>query len=119
MRIYTHDNQLHYVNAISSLNGGEDVNGSLYYIQSGLKFNTLEFQRGNPQLGINGMFNEQLLAVLIHRIGVLDSKMPCAENTAVLEHLNEALSLLECRDRQMRMAPITTDPMSGAPANPQ
>lgn len=58
----------------------------------------LEFHRGNPaEVGFNGWTNEALLAVLIHRVGVLDAAVPCAENKAAIEHMQSAVGYLNRR----------------------
>lgn len=61
---------------------------------------SLEFQNGPiKEAGVNGITNEALLAILIHRIGVLNSKFPCRENSIVLTKLEESLLWLEKRTK--------------------
>ena len=97
MRIHTDNNGV-YVNAISQLGTGEDVEGYLYNIQAGLQFTKLEFQKGGVAAnGVNGITNETLLAVLIHRIQYLDNLFPCEENKAALDGMKAALASLESR----------------------
>lgn len=52
----------------------------------------------------DGTTNEEVILMLIDRIGCLDNKFPCAENKAALGHLQGALAFLEkrTRDRQAR-----------------
>ena len=59
---------------------------------------TIQFQCGPvPDRGVNGLTNEAVLAILIHRIGVLNEKLPCEQNELVLGNLRTALALLEDR----------------------
>jgi hypothetical protein len=81
--------------------------GSLYFIESdaGESLDTITFQTGSPaEVGINGVTNEHLMAILIHRINILDSKQPSLFNKAAIECVKEALGHLEARthDRQVR-----------------
>lgn len=52
----------------------------------------------------DGTTNEELLEVLINRMGFLQSKFPCRENAIVLRNLEESLMWLEKRtkDRKAR-----------------
>lgn len=45
----------------------------------------------------NGTTNEELLAVLIDRMGFLQSKFPCSENALVITKLEESLMWLNKR----------------------
>jgi hypothetical protein len=96
MRIHTDSNGL-YVNSISHNSAGKDVDGQLYYVQAGTKTISLEFQRGSTDEGVNGITNEALLAVLIHRTQVLDSKLPCDQNKAAIAAMLEAAANFEMR----------------------
>lgn len=59
---------------------------------------SLKFHRGNPaDVGYTGWTNEALLAVLIHRLGILDERVPSAENKTALHHLRHATMALESR----------------------
>ncbi len=71
----------------------------------------LEFIRKekNPETGsldtiADGTTNEEVLSVLINRMGMLQSKSPCRENALVITKLQEALMWLEYRtaDREVR-----------------
>jgi len=91
----------------------EDLShGNLYFVnqpigqdpepfyRSGPTVATLQFQNGNPHtLGINGLTNEHLLAILYHRIGVLDAKMPDQENKIAKHYVKSALTALERRTK--------------------
>ena len=97
MRIHTDHNGV-YVNAISRLADGTDVEGHLYNVQAGTQFTKVEFQRGGVvDNGVNGLTNEALLAILIHRTKFLDSKFGCDENRRAIQHMEEALVNLEVR----------------------
>jgi hypothetical protein len=49
---------------------------------------------------INGVTNEEVLRVLIHRLEFLNKKMPCFENTMALSSLKGALSWLNARTEE-------------------
>lgn len=58
----------------------------------------IDFQRGPvPSNGINGLTNEALLAVLIHRTTILDGLYPCKENAQAIAHMSLALAAFESR----------------------
>lgn len=97
MRIHTDHNGV-YVNAISQTSDGKDVEGHLYYTQAGPNASKIEFQLGAVGAnGVNGLTNEALLAILIHRTKFLDSKFGCDENKRAIQHMEEALVNLEVR----------------------
>jgi len=93
----------------------DDEGGFVYYVdppttpvmpegvdcdRDGLAVARLQFQNGNPHtLGINGLTNEHLLAILYHRIGVLDAKMPDQENKIAKHYVKSALTALERRTK--------------------
>jgi len=96
------------VEAIQTLGGGVsvggertpeiDVNGHYYSVLTGKDYQTIKFQLGPvPANGVNGLTNEALLAVLIHRTKVLDAKFGCDENKRAIQHMEEALVNLEVR----------------------
>jgi len=96
MRIHTDHNGV-AVNAISSA-GSVDVEGHQYQILAGLGGVDLNFQNGPVQdNGVNGITNEALLAVLIHRTKYLDDKFGCDENKRAIQHMEDALVNLEAR----------------------
>lgn len=97
MRIHTDHNGV-YVNAISKLADNTDVEGHVYYVQAHLHATEISFQRGGvADNGVNGLTNEALLAILIHRTKFLDSKFGCDENKRAIQHMEEALVNLEVR----------------------
>lgn len=60
----------------------------------------IDFQHGPVKAnGVNGLTNEALLAILIHRTGILDEAFPCEENKAALVHMRTALALFESRTK--------------------
>lgn len=97
MRIYTDSNDLR-VNAISSLSDGTNVEGHEYQVIAGAKQAAISFQNGPvPTNGVNGLTNEALLAILIHRTKFLDGKFPCNENKTAIQHMELALHSFEER----------------------
>jgi hypothetical protein len=97
MRIYTSPDGALYVNAISEKNGAK-VDGHLYQLTAGATQQELSFQLGPvKEAGVNGLQNEQLLSVLVHRLGVLNKAFPCRENSIAITKLEEALLWLEKR----------------------
>tara|TARA_R110002073_G_scaffold49025_6_gene131429 strand:+ start:661 stop:999 length:339 start_codon:yes stop_codon:yes gene_type:complete len=97
MRIHTDHNGV-AVNAISAHADGTNVEGHEYQILAGTGGIDLNFQNGPvKENGVNGITNEALLAVLIHRTKFLDSKFGCDENKRAIQHMEEALVNLECR----------------------
>jgi hypothetical protein len=49
---------------------------------------------------IDGVTNEEVLSVLIHRLEALDKKFPCFENEMALSSLKGALSWLNARTEE-------------------
>lgn len=49
---------------------------------------------------IDGVTNEEVLRVLIHRMEALNQKLPCFENSQTLSNLKGALNWLEARTEQ-------------------
>jgi len=94
-RIYTHDYGL-TCNAISKTADGTDVEGHLYQFPEANA--SLSFQNGTiPDVGINGVTNETLLATLIHRTRVLNAKFPSRQNPIAITKMEEALMWFENR----------------------
>ena len=97
MRIHSDHNGV-TVSAIYSLPDGTDVQGHAYEVLSGPKATYLGFQLGPvKENGVNGITNEALLAILIHRTEFLNSKFHCEENDEAIRHLKQALVNLEVR----------------------
>lgn len=54
-------------------------------------FTTIQFQNGPiPEVGVNGLTNEALLAILLHRTKVLNKLFPCKENEEAILHMQQA-----------------------------
>lgn len=97
MRIHTDHNGV-YVNAISTLSDNTDVAGHVYTAIAGTNVTDIKFQRGGvADNGVNGLTNEALLAVLIHRTRFLDARFGCDENKRAIQHMEEALVNFEVR----------------------
>ena len=74
--------------------------GHVYNIGKGHTLVNLYFQAGPVKdKGVNGITNEALIAVLIHRIGVLNGTHPCEDNILALASLQRALQHLEDRTK--------------------
>ena len=77
--------------------------GNRYYVDkpTGANVLLLDFQNGSPITnGINGVTNEQMLAILIHRVRHLDSKFASDDNKEAIEHMLNALTVLERRTNE-------------------
>lgn len=97
MRIHTDHNGV-AVNAISTLADGTPVAGHLYQVLAGPMTSTIQFQQGPVKdKGVNGLTNEALLAILIHRTKHLNGLLPCDENQRAIAHMEDALVNLEAR----------------------
>jgi len=69
-----------WAQAIGKYNG-IDVEGHMYQIGHSIALTTLYFQHGPvKEKGINGVTNEALLAIIMHRLGYLNQQFPCKEN---------------------------------------
>lgn len=104
MRIHTDENGV-AVDAMSGQFDGFDVEGHSYQVLTGPSAHHLEFQRGGvKEAGVNGLTNEAVLAVLIHRTNVLNKRFPCRENALAITNMEQALMWFEkrTRDRQAR-----------------
>jgi predicted secreted protein len=104
MRIHTDHNGV-AVNAISQDIHGKDVLGHVYQVLAGPQVTSIEFQNGPiKEAGVNGLTNEALLSILIHRTQVLNSRFPCRENAIAITKMEEALMWFNKRtaDRQAR-----------------
>lgn len=82
----------------------EDI-GHLYHVMMGKdqlfsQTHCVSFQRGPvPANGVNGLTNESLLAILIHRTKFLNGQFPCEENRVAIEHMEKALQSFEDRTK--------------------
>lgn len=57
---------------------------------------------GPPQVGIDGTTNEDVLAVLIHRLGFMQQQSPCRETAIALTKLQESLFWLDFRSGKIK-----------------
>lgn len=89
-------------------------NGNKYDISyQGTTTTHLVFQKGDPkQVGKNGLYTEDLLAILIDRLTKQDKQKPSCHNAVTLGHLKAALA-----SQNLRMAtestPITDEVTNG------
>ena len=108
MTIIYKDNNGVEVDALKETGGGVavggqqtpvfNVDGHYYSVLTGKEYQMLKFQLGPvPTNGVNGLTNEALLAILIHRTKFLDAKFGCDENKRAIQHMEEALVNLEVR----------------------
>ncbi len=83
----------------------ELVPGHFYDVLAGTETLPIQFQLGPvKEHGVNGITNEALLAVLIHRTNILNNNFPCDENKRAISYMENALALFNKRtaDRQRR-----------------
>lgn len=58
----------------------------------------IRFQNGPIRdVGINGITNEDLLVILIHRTETVNEQFPCEENEAAIEFMRNALDAFNAR----------------------
>ncbi len=84
---------------------GGDSEGHDYIVNASGTVMTVNFQNGPVrESGVNGMTNEALLAILIHRTKYLNDQFPCRENALAITKMEEALMWFEKRtaDRMKR-----------------
>ncbi len=97
MRIHENPNGIR-VNAISRLADSTDVNGTLYQVNMDAAAPLeLKFHSGPIDRGLTGLTNEALLAILTHRLGVVDGICPSEENKAALHYIGAAHQALNAR----------------------
>ena len=59
----------------------------------------LRFYKMEKDFSVDGVTNEEVIDVLIHRISGLNTKQPCRENSLAITKLQEALMWLEERTK--------------------
>jgi len=65
---------------------------------TGMPISDINFQYGPvSEGGVNGLTNEALLAILIHRTKGLNKKYPCRENSIAITNMEQALMWFEKR----------------------
>ena len=57
----------------------------------------IKFQNGSPQLGVNGLSNEAVIATVLHRLNRQNESFPSAYNTLAILFLQGALTALHTR----------------------
>lgn len=66
--------------------------GHFYAVNAGSNQHSIAFQNGAVKLvGVNGLTNESLLAILIHRTEKLDAAFPSEDNKAAIASMKQAL----------------------------
>lgn len=112
---------------------GTGVKGRFYtakaYHQDGESFvSEINFQDGPvSEHGVNGLTNEALLAILIHRTQILNEQFPCNENSEAIALMTKAKHVFESRTKRRQAAGIegkmveqaTTDSDETAPKQVQ
>lgn len=98
MRVLTAEQGNLYVNSVSKLANGSDVEGYLYFTQAGIHNSTVQFQRGPVATnGVNGVTPECLLVILLHRAKHLNSLVSCPEAELDIAALQTMLDRLQVR----------------------
>jgi hypothetical protein len=76
------------------------VPGHRYTVTHGDTYSIIKFQEGPvKEHGVNGLTNESLLAILIHRTEILNSQFPCDENKIAIDLMKVALKAFESRTK--------------------
>ena len=81
------------------------VNVMCHDTESVRELATVDFQNGPiSKNGVNGLTNEALLTILIHRTMALNEQFPCTENVKAAAHMKYALDYFNLRtsDRKIR-----------------
>jgi len=74
--------------------------GHFYDVLCGDLINPIQFQLGPIQEnGVNGVTNEALLAIVLHRLRILNEKFPCRENSLAITNIEQGQMWLEQRTR--------------------
>jgi hypothetical protein len=77
----------------------EDL-GHFYHVILDKQTTSVVFQNGPvPIHGVNGVTNEALLTILIHRTNILNEQFPCEENKVALGHMQKALESFNARTK--------------------
>lgn len=86
--------------AITEHSHNRNVAGHVYKVIAGNQITNIDFQNGPIKSnGVNGLTNETLLAITIHRTKYLDSLFPCNENKEAIDYMQKALDLFEQRTK--------------------
>lgn len=74
--------------------------GHFYDVLAGDQLIPIQFQLGPiKEVGINGVTSEALLAIVLHRLRILNEKFPCRENSLAITNIEQGLMWLEQRTR--------------------
>jgi hypothetical protein len=97
IRVYADEPDPKYGNASHEYRAEIDANGNAEVIYN----RAIAFQRGPvKEVGVNGLTNEVLLAILIDRMrGFQSGPFACRENALALTKLEEAFHWFEARTR--------------------
>lgn len=106
--IHTEANGALAVNAVATMADGTDVDGHCYRVvmrdpdpELTESSTWVRFQQGGvAERGVNGLTNEALLAILIHRTEVLNKRFPCEENDLAIRAMEEALGNFNVRTKR-------------------
>lgn len=61
----------------------------------------LNFQNGPvKEAGVNGVTNEEVLSILLHRTKILNASYPCKENELAIDAMQQALNAFEYRTKE-------------------
>jgi hypothetical protein len=65
-------------------------------------FFAINFQNGNPNVAVNGLTMECLLAIMAERLnGFQSGQHPCTENEKALSHIEMAMFYLQRREQRL------------------
>ena len=74
--------------------------GHFYDIKVGNRKVGIDFQHGPvKENGVNGITSEALLAIILHRLRILNTNFPCRENSLAITNIEQGLMWLEQRTR--------------------
>lgn len=74
--------------------------GHFYDVIAGDSLTPIQFQLGPvKEVGVNGITNEALIAIVLHRLRVLNEKFPCRENSLAITNIEQGQMWLEQRTR--------------------
>lgn len=98
-------NAPHTFMVVQSIPKNEEYSGNTEYVEPKV-LSEIHFQEGPiKEHGVNGVCNEDLIAMVIRRLeGFQDSEFMCKENAVAIEKLQESLMWLRKRtqDREIR-----------------
>lgn len=102
-QIHTDDNGVSVVHneRIETKEGGFELEAGHYYdLMADGYITPIQFQLGPvKEVGVNGITNEALLAIILHRLRILNEKFPCRENSLAITNIEQGQMWLEQRTR--------------------